>query len=405
MRDSSSLPVKNPVLPFARLGFIAVFLLMLMTPAVLHLSGKMQGETAENRVLATRPGLPLDIPQLLKFPAQADAFLNDHFGLRSMMVAWNNKLRYHLLGDINAVQLTAGKDGYIFFNSHAASAPLSMVNFLCGKNVSAENRAEIVRTASDFMQLALQVQPKSHLLLVPTKPVVYADKLPAWLQQQCSFYTPPLPAIVTVMQAQPVFAGKVIYPLVEMQALKSRWQVYPKLTFHWTGDGPQPIAQLVAESHLQRSRLITLKGKLHDVPSDIQQFLPGVALMVPTNDPDYASAAINACEGAGCFPEFKGIADKIGDATRYRHQQKKGPRLLLISDSFGHGVAGFFSEYFGEVWHVSMNDLNQLSTGQRQAFRKILFDDYAPDEVLYVFHDAAVSYFDRQAGPLLKAGQ
>ncbi|MFZ6876193.1 hypothetical protein ACO0LF_29365 [Undibacterium sp. Di27W] len=390
---------------YGRIVFIIIFLGILLTPALVHISGKMPGTSAENRALAAKPLLPHTLTDTLKFPAAVDAYLNDHFGLRSKLVAWNNQLRYYLLGDVNAVQLTAGKDGYLFFNSHAANTPLAMVDFLCGKNVTQKDRAEIVRTASGFMQMAVQTKAESYLLLAPTKPVVYADKLPDWLQQQCAQYTPTLPGIVTALQALPELKDKVIYPLAEMQALKASTAVFPKTTFHWTGNGPEPVAQLVAEKYLHRNRLLTLTTTLHDVASDMQQFLPGVALMVPTYDPDYVKLGISACEGVACFPEFVDTASKIGDVTRYRHEHRKGPKLLMITDSFGHGIAGFFSEYYAEVWHVSVNDINQLSEKERIRFRQILLNDYAPDQILYVFHDASVSYFERYAGALLKAGQ
>lgn len=407
MNNSSTPSLKSRIQGhfYGRIIFIIAFFGILLTPAIVHVSGKFQGPGIENRALATKPAVPATFAESLKFPAAVDAYLNDNFGLRNNLVAWNNQLRYHLLGDINAVQLTAGKDAYIFFNSHAANTPLAMIDFLCGKNVSEKDRAEIVRTASDFMHMAVQVKAESYLLLVPTKPVVYADKLPDWLQQQCAQYTPSLPGIVDTLKSLPGLADKIIYPLAEMQTLKKSMAVFPKNTFHWTGNGPLPVAQLVAENYLHRKRLVTLTSNLHDVPSDIQHFLPGVALTVPTYDPDYAKAGITACLGVACFPEFTGTADKIGDVSRYRHATVQGPRLLLITDSFGQGIAGFFSEYYGEVWHVSLNSINQLNAKEQARLKQILLTEYAPDQILYVFHDAAVSYFDRYGGTLLKAGQ
>ena len=400
--STSQTPYSNIIPASAgRLFFIAVFFLVLLTPAMVQMSGKFQDASMENRVLAARPGLPHSLPQVHQFPAEMDGFLNDHFGLRSSMVEWNNKLRYHLLGDIGSVQLTAGKDGHLFFNSHAASAPLAMVYFLCGKNVSAEYRAEIVKSASGFMHMALQLAPHSHLLIAPTKPAVYADQLPDWLQWQCNHYTATVPAVIAAMQAEPSLSKKVVYPLAEMQALRPKVEAFPKNNFHWTGQGSQPVARLLAEQYMQRQRISRLPGVMRDMPSDVQHFLPGVALNVAALEPDYASAGVIACDGVACFPEFAGVADQIGFTTRYRRPGTKGPKLLLITDSFGIGIAGFFSEYFGEVWHVSMNNIKLLTPEQRLRFKQILFQDYAPDEVLYVFHDAAIAYFDQQAAPLL----
>jgi len=388
---------------FGRISFVFAFFGLLILPAVIHLSGKFQESSAENRMLATAPQMPSNMADVLKLPAAVDAYLNDHFGLRNKLVAWNNSLRYHLFGDINAVQLTAGKDGYIFFNSHAAATPLGMVHFLCGKNVTAQDRAGMVETASSFMRSALQIKANSYLLMVPTKPIVYAEKMPDWLQSQCQLSTPTLPGVIASLNQQPGLTGRVIYPLAEMQALKAKTEVYPKNTFHWTGMGPQSLAQWLSEKYFHHPRLSTLSGQLHDRPSDIQQFLPGVTLNVPTMEPDYAQAGITACAGVACFPEWKGVAASLGDVSRYRHDKKQGPKLLLISDSFGHGVAGFFAEYYGEVWHLSMNNIILLTEPDRASLKKIIYQDFAPDQVLYVFHDAAMSYFERAPAQLLNA--
>ena len=97
-----------------------------------------------------------------------------------------------------------------------------MVHFLCGKDVTAQDRAGMVETASGFMQTALQTKADSYLLMVPTKPIVYAERMPDWLQSQCQLYTPTLPGVIASLDQKPGLAGRVIYPLSEMLALKAK---------------------------------------------------------------------------------------------------------------------------------------------------------------------------------------
>ena len=47
------------------------------------------GQQADNRVLAPPPGVPTSFKVLIEWPRRADAYLNDHFGLRSTLVRAN----------------------------------------------------------------------------------------------------------------------------------------------------------------------------------------------------------------------------------------------------------------------------------------------------------------------------
>jgi len=107
---------------------------------------------------------------------------------------------------------------------------------------------------------------------------------------------------------------------------------------------------------------------------------------------NYAAVGIDKCWGGGCFPELSGISDKLGDTTRYRHNKFSGPRLLIVSDSFGQGIAGYFSEYFGEVWHINTNNVPLLSVDEMQRLKAVAFKTYAPDRVLYIMNDFSIGY-------------
>ena len=64
-------------------------------------------------------------------------------------------------------------------------------------------------------------------------------------------------------------------------------------------------------------------------------------------------------------------------------------RLLLISDSFGVVIARWFPEYYGSVWHFAASYVERLSDEERARFVDLAFRQYAPDDVIFLFHDGA----------------
>lgn len=345
--------------------------------------------------MATLPTVPQSLEERLSWFKKMDLYLNDHFGLRMEMIKWNNALRFHIFGDVNAVQLTAGKNGYLFFNSHSAQHPLSMIHFLCGRQSKADDFQQMAKSANEFMQLALSNFSNSYLLIVPTKPIVYQEQLPDWLREQCAGFTPPVAEVIAQLRRETNLKNRIIYPLAEMRSMALQHDIYTRPNFHWVADGPHPVAQLVASNYFHLPKTATLSTLPKNEPSDMQGFLPGVRLENNVNELNYQDAGITECKGGICFPEFAPFADKIGDMSRYTQINKKGKKLLIISDSFGQGISGMFSEYFSEVWHISTNSFTLLSNDELRMAKEISFQQFQPDYVLYVFHDASIGYFNQ----------
>lgn len=387
-----------------RLGFIAVVIALLLTPLAAHLLGVQGGRAVnENRHLADPPAMPAAARDVLKLPAQIDAYLNDHFGLRRGLVSLSNRLRYHVFHEVTSPQLTVGKNGFLFFTSHSATDPLSLVNFLCGQGITPPWIEQTAGTIGAAVRRMTAQHPASTLMIVPTKTVLYPEYLPDWLQGQCGKGLPPVPGIVAALGRDPAVAAHVRYPYDQMMALKPAFDVFPKENFHWEGEGARRVAEALAEQTFGLGKLADLPSRPGRAPSDIQHFVPGVRLDIHTRIPDYAAAGVSACDGAACFPELGEAAGKLGDVSRYRRNGGAGPRLLLVSDSFGHAIAGYFAQYFGEVWHLSTNNIKLLSDDERRRVKRAAFGAYAPDRVLYLYHDFSMGYFTIYPTMLLDA--
>ncbi len=390
--------------------FLAACLVLISVPMLVHLL-KLETPNAEleNRSLAEYPGKPKTREDWFQFTAKFDRYLDDHFGLRQTLVQWNQAWRYRFLHDAVSPQITLGSDDYLFFNAHEAQHPLRMLAFICGRGIDDQQVDELTQQVTNFAHYATANNAHTAIAFVPSKPAIYKEHLPAWWQNECARFQPTLPRMMKRLAPSPV-----VYPLAQMLAAKPQEQLYPRYDFHWQGKGAQTYAQIIAEQiwKEQPSAPLVFRETLSD--SDMQRFMPGVDLRQTLFKPDWEKTLWTYCEGAACFPELSSAAI-LGDITRIKvkaelHQYTQTKqRLLLITDSFGHGVAPYFAPYFDEVWHVSSNNMGALNA-QQLAQLKREFEHYQPTRTLYLFHDFALSCFSQtlkycplELPPVLKA--
>lgn len=380
-----------------RMAFIVLCFSFIALPLLVHiLKIEKNATTVENRVLAEYPGKPNSQQDWLQFTARFDRYLNDHFGMRRTLVQWNQRWRYTILKEAVSPQITVGKGGYLFFNAHEANHPLRMLEFICGKNISDQQTQELAQEVNSFAQFAQRTNSSTTIAFVPSKPALYGEYLPSWWQQECARYQPTLLRVMSKLQQQ---NGKpqVVYPLAEMRAAKQLQQLYPLHDFHWQGKGAQPYAQIIAEQMWGKKANAELPFVTELSASDMQSFMPGVNLTQILQKPDWNKSEFKYCEGPNCFTELAHAAI-LGDVTRIQRRRAvsdQGQRLLLITDSFGHGVVPYFAPYFDEVWHISSNNTGALNAEQMQQLKQSL-EKFAPNQTLYLFHDFALSCFSQQ---------
>jgi hypothetical protein len=378
------------VVRFCHLLFVGVCFGLLAVPLLTHNWRRDPGIAAtENREAAPPPSWPRSWHDVAAWPTQADAYLADHFGNRTTMVAAFNHIRYRLFGETPSEQTVFGLHGRLFLTSHVAASPYSLIGFICGLGVDDAMLDGVATDLDDFLRQARSRAPESYLMVVPTAPALYFEDLPRWVQAQC-------PHANTMERLLPRLTrelrSRLIYPLPELLAAKSRGEVIPLTNFHWLGLGAEVAAKSFAEDRLGLPRRIVLPTINQTLPSDIAFLIPGIPTSNVAIDPDVHAAGVDFCSGAACFPEWGSIATIINELTRVRSPigYKK---LLILSDSFGKEIVGWFAPYFGSVWHFSVTYLSRLSADQREAFRQHIFTEYRPDIVLYVFHDGSINYW------------
>jgi len=368
--------------------FVAVFAVILLTPAAVELVVYRPAAPSENRSLARWPAAPHSLDEAWQLPARISAFIEDHFGGRTKMIAAHNRLRYALFHELPTQQVIEGKHRRLFLTSHTSQTPYALIRKVCGFGVGDAEIAAAARTATSLIGHLRAAAPRGLLLIVPTSPVIYPEDLPDWLGHLCARAEPTGTRVEADLPATARSAWA--FPLQLMLRLKASTEVYPSAYFHWYGTPPRRVIESVAENRLALARHTDLSAVSQPVGSDLNQFFPGIRFTSSAELPDWQRAGIEACVGPTCFPELGDIAPLLYELSRYRNRSAGGTKLLVLSDSFGLQAAGYFSEYVGEVWHLSTSNLNLLSSGQLTRFKQVVFRDYNPDIIVGIYHDGAL---------------
>jgi len=104
---------------------------------------------------------------------------------------------------------------------------------------------------------------------------------------------------------------------------------------------------------------------------------------------DHAGSRIDACLGPSCFPALGQTFHKLQEVARYTNPVAPANRLIILSDSFGQFIAGWYPRYFREVLHFSTNTLAQLDAEETRIFRDYLFEQAKNSQFLILYHDGS----------------
>lgn len=350
-------------------------------------------DNTENRHLAPAPVLPASWDAFLALPAQTEAWINDHFGMRATLVEFNNWMRFELFREFPSIQMAAGRNGRLFLAAHGTNVePYSAATAVCGGKVSAS-----AGTVDYFNQLfadfeRMGFQPR--LLIVPSAPAVHSGDMPAWLAARCASSKTAVAAVLADPALSPAARAGIFYPLAEARQLAGNEDMYPKTWFHWAGPALDGIAKLSLEHFWGPLPApgAPLPTKATWRLSDVNFLFPGVPLTSLIVEPDLAAAHIEACYGPHCFPQFQGMKAGPQDMSRFSNPAAPARRLLIMSDSFGSKVSAWYARYYGKVEQVATNSFDHMSDADLAVVREQLFRDAAHTDVLFLYHDGGAVY-------------
>ncbi|HEX8601191.1 MAG TPA: hypothetical protein VF774_00970 [Pseudoduganella sp.] len=382
------------VFQFLRENAVKVGLLAVL---FVPIAGSLQkAGSDENRQLAPAPGLPASWQEFLQLPTRADAWINDHFGMRNSLVRADNVLRFNVFREFSTIQMAAGRNGRVFLAAHATTAPpFSAITTVCGgKPTPSPGTAEYLSSMMAYFE-GLGLHPG--MLVIPSSIAVYSGDAPKWLERRCAATDTAVNTVLADPALSPAARKRIYYPLAEIRALAGNEAVYPKTWFHWSGPALGEIARLSVAHFWGRAPAQeapwpvkwTWKG------SDVSHLFPGVHLSSHIAEPDFDAAHVQACYGPDCFPEFAGYANHaqvLNDVSRFSNPAAPDRRLLIISDSFGSKASGWFSRYYRNVEQVATNSIKEMNQADLDALKKFILRDAEHTDILFLYHDGGAVY-------------
>jgi len=150
------------------LCLVIAFPLVLAIPLLMLCTGfGPKRASTEKRLMAQAPVLTWKREALSTYPADFEAFFNDHFGTRNVLIAMKQRLSVFVFRDSPEEKVVIGKDDWLFFSSSITVRPPSDEEFY-------NQRATKL---SDRRAWLAEFQIPYLFVLAPQKPFVYPEYL------------------------------------------------------------------------------------------------------------------------------------------------------------------------------------------------------------------------------------
>lgn len=334
------------------IGLIALFVSAIWLPtADTYLDIDHSRAPVEKRVLASKPEPSFTWDFFLGLPGKYEAYFNDHFGFRKMLIRTHSDFTVQWLGGVSSPEVMKGKDGWLFYTGgrvmeHCcrATIPFRPGRLLEWKQVLEHRRDWLESLGSRFL-----------LVIVPNKHTVYSEYLPDWVTRVGEKSR--LDEFVEYMARNTDIE---ILDLREALAeAKKSIRVYYKTDSHWNDAGALaayreimkllskwfPGAQPLPESDFDYRRLETRGGDL--------AMMLGQERAIKEEDiivrPKKARRARKVDPGQllSMYPWKKGkepIVTECDDA--------KIPRAVMLRDSMTVPLIPLLSEHFGRIVYI-----------------------------------------------------
>jgi hypothetical protein len=365
-------------------ALVALFFGLVSIPAlvqVANLDGP-QVTIIGNRMLAPPPHW-MGFAKLRELAKATDAYIDDHFGLRSRLVRLNSLARYHL-GVSSTPKVVIGKDGWLFYAAEKIMEQHTGENVFTPEElerwvaVMTANRDWLARRGIAFA-----------IMIAPDKNTIYPEKLPAY---------PRPPGRTTRADQLAERLRRTDLVLVDpRQALSEAKAQHPKAYYegdsHWSQRGAFIAYRLLME-RLQAAVPAAAAAAPEDYDIAPNQPAPAdlAALLALEHDLAYTAERWTRRATHQVRTTTRNPTPPWGWPVRFVETDLKDrPRLLAFADSFTDYVLGpsFLYETFRDPVFTHHN-------GGTFDFR--LVDEVKPDVVVVEF---AERYLALPPGPPL----
>jgi hypothetical protein len=379
-------------------GLIVVFLALIAVPVARDLLGPAAASAGtEKRTLAQMPELHLRAKYLRPFPAQFEAFYNDHFGYREELIRWLHVAQVQWLGISSSPKVIIGRAGWLFYNDvpvdcDRAIRPLTPGQLAAWQHLLEARRDWLAERGIRFL-----------FVIAPDKQTIYPEYLPRQLFSR---------HVEGIRQHQLMehLRRHSDVPVVDLRGplreAKERERVYHKTDSHWNDrgafvasqniiaalspwfDGMQPSAHTAFQEETRTGfgDCAFLLNILDWRQEEELHLTPRVAPRTRVTEPSTPGPLQPA--------EFRVVMEQ--DNLRL-------PQALVFRDSFGDALIPFLAEHFRRtvyIWQDYPTFDRELVEKehpdvvlQEMVERKLAYPDLVPPELLFSGPNQPVEYY------------
>ena len=302
----------------------------------------------ENRELAQLPALSFNLQFLPKFPQKFEAYYNDNFGGRQVLIRWHNLLKATVFGISPVERVAIGKEGWLFYANPTVVRDYRATNPFTPEELDRWQR--ILEQRRDW----LAARGIHYLfIIVPNKHTLYPEFLPDSFQRLGRESR--LDQLVNRLNARSDIA--ILDLRSTLRKAKQKYRVYHRNDSHWNKPGvfsayteiiktlkvwfpelaPLPSSAFKKEIvYRQGGDLATMLGLEHIWLEEVLKFSPRFALLARKVEPGISRPGLPL--------ERQPFATEVDDPTL--------PRAVMFHDSFALNLAPLISENFQRILFV-----------------------------------------------------
>ncbi|MCX6213159.1 hypothetical protein [Spirosoma sp.] len=322
-----------------------VFLLFLVLPTVDQLLGlSSRFSSTENRKLNKMPAL--NFPHLRSFVKQFDHYYKENFGWRNALFYVYSRWKFNILGESPLPEkVVIGKNGWLYLGNsynkvidqHRGLRPLSLDS---AHRIASHLLQRQQELAKQGVQLYILVAPDSH--------TIYPEYLPDHIQQSTD------PSRLDILK-QAIAQTNLRFVDIRdtLLAAKRDHVVYYQTDTHWNEYGTL-IGSAALLNRIRKEQPAIPPVRLSDYHIEKQSGGAGdltTMLTLQDEQRDTIYYYIKPIPGRAA----RQIAQIPNEETGYPSTRFSGPgvgRLLVIGDSFSHGLMNYLPGYFRESYFI-----------------------------------------------------
>ncbi len=373
-------------------ALIVVLAVLLMLPVLfIFAQNEQELSRARNKTLARWPAIQVLASEPERYFSTAKRWINDRVGLGITAAGLVRWVKMYAFRDDPTSNLTLNGD-YLFMNAWRADPKIrySLFTAACAParpNVVAELKRRVDSLEKHFRGYGAEFR----LIIIPSMPVIYADKLPQTvpqhLRRDCLDALKGKSAVAAVNGAE----QRVAYPLHEFVARRENKAFYPANSFHCVGES----SWLAAESYFTKFGIpfpnYTAIRTLSTL-SELSRFL-GFPLRIEFNSVRHEPARRVRPYRPKNFARLKQLLNRSGarEFTYLEHPASQSDQTaLVISNSFGASVKNGLALGYRRLFHINFSEISGNGKSSKELLMALL-DGLKPDHVILVTHDGGAS--------------